>query len=169
MNLNRGGTPHIKFEGIWSDVQTQLGTSHQVGATRLDFRSHSGSHQSSAWIQNPSSSWVWQKYMGKSDVIKGSSVRMRYSKILHISAPSDVHAEDNKSQTTPSIMGRFRQHHHGSFVSDTQSIPQSATVGTSYPHCIVAVGGLGLKAASDHCFAAYITSLLFSHELKLEI
>ena len=112
---------------------------------------------------------MWQKYKGKSDAIKGSSVRIRYSKILHISAPSDVHAEDNKSQTTPSIMGRFRQHHQGSFVSDTQSIPQSATVGTSYPHCTVAVGVLGLRAASDHCFAAYITSLLSSHELKLEI
>ena len=112
---------------------------------------------------------MWQKYKGKSDAIKGSSVRIRYSKILHISAPSDVHAEDNKSQTTPSIMGRFRQHHQGSFVSDTQSIPQSATVGTSYPHCTVAVGVLGLRAASDHCFAAYITSLLSSHELKLAI
>ena len=33
----------------------------------------------------------------------------------------------------------------------------------------VAVGGLGLRAASDHCFAAYITSLLSSQELKLEI
>ena len=33
----------------------------------------------------------------------------------------------------------------------------------------VAVGGLGLRAASDHCFAAYIISLLSSQELKLEI
>ena len=33
----------------------------------------------------------------------------------------------------------------------------------------VAAGGLGLRAASDHCYAAYITSLLSSQELKLEI
>ena len=35
----------------------------------------------------------------------------------------------------------------------------------------VAVGhrGLRLRAASDHCFAAFITSLLSSHEQKLEI
>ena len=67
----RGGTPHIPFEGIWSDVQTKVGTPHQVGAARLrsrvggrlvksDFRSHSGSYQISAWIQDPSQSRVWQ-------------------------------------------------------------------------------------------------------------
>ena len=33
----------------------------------------------------------------------------------------------------------------------------------------VAVGGLGLRAASDHCQAAYITSLLASQELKQDI
>ena len=27
---------------------------------KMDFRSYSGSHRSRAWIQNPSSSWVWQ-------------------------------------------------------------------------------------------------------------
>ena len=33
----------------------------------------------------------------------------------------------------------------------------------------VAVGGLGLRAAGGHCFAAYTMSLLCSHDLKLEI
>ena len=33
----------------------------------------------------------------------------------------------------------------------------------------IAVGGLGLRAASDHCFAAYITSLLSSQDLKQQI
>ena len=33
----------------------------------------------------------------------------------------------------------------------------------------VAVGGLGLRTASDHIIAAYIASLLSSQELKLEI
>ena len=30
------------------------------GLVKSDFRTHSGSHQSTAWIQNPSSSRVWQ-------------------------------------------------------------------------------------------------------------
>ena len=33
----------------------------------------------------------------------------------------------------------------------------------------IAVGGLGLRGASDHCFAAYITSLLSSQDLKQQI
>ena len=31
------------------------------GLVKSDFRTHSGSHQSTAWIQNPSSSRVWQQ------------------------------------------------------------------------------------------------------------
>ena len=79
------GTPHISFEGIWSAVYTKVGTPHKIGAARLrsrvggglvkcDFRSHSGSHQSSAWIQNPSSSRVWKKVQGKMKEGKGSRI-----------------------------------------------------------------------------------------------
>ena len=31
-------TLHISFEGIWSDVQTMVGTPHQLGAARLRSR-----------------------------------------------------------------------------------------------------------------------------------
>ena len=33
-----GGTPHIPFQGIWSKVQTKVGTLHQIGAARLRSR-----------------------------------------------------------------------------------------------------------------------------------
>ena len=34
----KGGTPHIPFEGIWSNVQTKVGTPHQIGDARLRSR-----------------------------------------------------------------------------------------------------------------------------------
>ena len=37
------------------------------GWVKCDFRSHFGSHQSSAWIKNPSSSRVWQKILKRYD------------------------------------------------------------------------------------------------------
>ena len=33
-----GGAPHIPFEGIWSNIQTKVGTPHQIGAARLRSR-----------------------------------------------------------------------------------------------------------------------------------
>ena len=44
---------------IWWVVPVYLIGCHCLSVKR-DFRSHSGSHQSTAWIQNPSSSRVWQ-------------------------------------------------------------------------------------------------------------
>ena len=81
-----GGTPRIPIEIIWSDVETRVGTPHKVieryccghwttfkepihkpcfGGWLLKcyFRSHSGSHQNSAWFQNPSLNRVWQCYI----------------------------------------------------------------------------------------------------------
>ena len=51
-----GGTPHIPFEGIRSDVQNKVGTPSQVGTARLRSRVggrlvKSDFYQSLAWIQ----------------------------------------------------------------------------------------------------------------------
>ena len=58
-------TPNIGFLGyVGADLRWGAGW---VGGrlVKCDFRSHSGSHQSSAWIQNPSWSQVWQKINGE--------------------------------------------------------------------------------------------------------
>ena len=58
------GTPykvlqHVEDTGGWvggSDAQSMC------QLVKCDFRSNSGSHQSTAWIHNPSSSRVWQLF-----------------------------------------------------------------------------------------------------------
>ena len=68
-----GGTPHTLM------MEQRVGTPHIIertksrrwvgewvgGLVKFDFRTHSGSHQSTAWIQNISSSRVWQLTDGK--------------------------------------------------------------------------------------------------------
>ena len=64
----RVGTPHKLREQLGWGHRTTMKEQIQEpggwwvgGLVKSDFITHSGSHQSTAWIQNPSSSRVWQK------------------------------------------------------------------------------------------------------------
>ena len=55
-NIGGGGTPYIPFEGIWSNVQTNVGTPHQIGAARL--RSRVGGGRLSNVILDPTLAFI---------------------------------------------------------------------------------------------------------------
>ena len=79
-----------------------------AGLVKSDYLTHSGFHQSSAWIQNPSSSQVWQYkiiqgvMVGRSPSIGGSP--FNYNFFYYLTSRADLKNEDNlKNMMTSKI------------------------------------------------------------------